>query len=64
MMGTAGYKNWTIQVQLQGIQGVQKDIRGEPTWVLNYFTMWAMNHDVLLLDRYHATKNPDGKWPG
>jgi len=64
MMGTAGYKNWTIQVQLQGIQGVQKDIRGGTNLgVLNYFTMWAMNHDVLLLDRYHATKNPDGKWP-
>ncbi len=22
-----------------------------------------MNHDVLLLDRYHPTKNPDGAWP-
>jgi len=64
MMGTVGYRRWTLQVQLQGIQGVKKDIRGGTNLgVLNYFTMWAMNHDVLLLDRYHPTKNPDGIWP-
>jgi len=63
-MGTAGYKNWTLQVQLQGVQGILKDLRGGTNLgVLNYFTMWAMNHDVLLLDRYHPTKNPDGIWP-
>jgi len=64
MMGTLAYKNWTFQMQLQGVQGVKKDIRGGTNLgVLNYFTMWAMNHDVLLLDRYHPTKNPDGIWP-
>ena len=64
MMGTLGYKNWTLQVQFQGVQGIIKDIRGGTNLgVLNYFTMWAMGHDVLLLDRYHPTKNPDGIWP-
>ena len=63
-MGTVGYKDWTFQVQLQGVQGILKDIRGGTNLgVLNYFTMWAMGHDVLLLDRYHPTKNPDGIWP-
>ena len=63
-MGTLGYRNWTLQMQLQGIQGVKKDIRGGTNLgVLNYFTMWAMNHDVLLLDRYHSTKNPGGSYP-
>ena len=64
LTGTLGYKNLTLQMQLQGVQGIKKDIRGGTNLgVLNYFTMWAMNHDVLLLDRYHPLKNPDGQWP-
>jgi TonB-dependent starch-binding outer membrane protein SusC len=63
-MGTIGYKNWTLQVQIQGIQGVMKDIRGGLNMgVLNYFVNFAQNHDILLLDRFHATKNPDGSYP-
>src|SRR5690625_919428 len=63
-MGTVGYKNLTMQVQLQGVQGVLRDIRGgHNNGVLHYFTQWAMNHDRMALDRYHATKNPDGQYP-
>src|SRR5690625_5253195 len=59
-----GYKNLTMQVQLQGVQGVLRDIRGgHNNGVLHYFTQWAMNHDRMALDRYHATKNPDGQYP-
>ncbi len=63
-MATVGYRNWTLQVQVQGIQGVMKDIRGGMNMgVLNYFINFAQNHDVLLLDRFHETKNPDGAYP-
>jgi TonB-dependent starch-binding outer membrane protein SusC len=63
-MGTVGYKAVSMQVQLQGVQGVLKNLRGgRNDGVMHYFTRWAMNHDRLILDRYHAEKNPDGAYP-
>ncbi len=62
-MGTVGFKNFTLQVQLQGIQGVDKNILGSGQGVFHYFTQWAMNHDALILDRYHPAKNPTGTMP-
>ena len=63
-MGTLGFRNWTIQAQLQGMQGVLRDIRGgHNLGVLHYFTQWAKNHDSLIMERYHPTKNPDGQYP-
>ena len=63
VVGSLGYKNWTLQVQLQGVQGVDKNYLGAYNGVLHYFTRWAMNSDVLVLDRYNATKNPNGTMP-
>jgi len=62
-LATVGYKNLTFQLQLQGVHGVDMSILEEGRSVMHYFTMWAMNHDAVILDRYHPTKNPDGLWP-
>ena len=64
LMGTVNYKNWSFQLQLQGVQGVDKVIRaGEFDNSFHYFTHWAMNHEASILDRFHPTKNPDGTMP-
>ena len=62
-VATVGYKNLTLQVQLQGIQGIDKSILGEYYGVFHYFTRWAMNADASILDRFNPQTNPDGKWP-
>ncbi|MFW5998603.1 MAG: LmeA family phospholipid-binding protein [Halanaerobiaceae bacterium] len=63
-MGSIGYKNLTLQLQLKGMQGRERDIRGGVNQgLLHYFTRWAMNHSDLVLDRFHPTKNPDGEYP-
>ena len=72
LMGTVNYKNWGIQVQLQGIQGIDKSILGNDYnlskddyvfGTFHYFTALPMNHDRLILDRYNAEENPTGQWP-
>lgn len=62
-MATVGYKNFTLQLQIQGIQGLDKSILGEYYGVFHYFTRWAMNADASILDRYNPQTNPNGKWP-
>jgi TonB-linked SusC/RagA family outer membrane protein len=58
---SVAYKNLTLQIQLQGIQGIDRDMRGgratdgfagEPNVEADY-----------ILDRFHPTKNPDGNYP-
>lgn len=64
LMGTVGYKNLTLQVQLQGIQGITTDIRGGTNQgVLHYFTSLPYNHAGFIRDRYHPNKNPNGSYP-
>lgn len=60
---TVGYKNFTLMMLMQGVHGVDMSILEEGRAAMHYFTMWAMNHDAVILDRYHPTKNPDGMWP-
>lgn len=62
-MSTVGYKAFSLQIQLQGVQGVDRDIRGGNHNVFHYFNQWAMNHDRSILDRFNAELNPDGAWP-
>lgn len=62
LAGSVSYKNFTIQLQLQGVQGIQKNMLtggyatdmfgGEPNMEADY-----------ILDRYDAVKNPNGKYP-
>lgn len=63
-MGTVGYKDFTLQVQLQGVTGLDRDIGTSNDYGLfHYYQRWALNHDAMILDRWHATKNPDGEMP-
>lgn len=64
LMAMAGYKGLTLQVQVQGVQGVTRDIRiGGDLGQMHYFTSFPKNHDRLILDRFHPTRNPDGEFP-
>jgi TonB-linked SusC/RagA family outer membrane protein len=63
-MGNVGYKNLTLQIQLQGVTGLDRDIGTSNDYGLfHYYLRWALNHDAMILDRWHATKNPDGSMP-
>jgi TonB-linked SusC/RagA family outer membrane protein len=63
-MGNIGYKNFTLQVQLQGVSGLDRDIGTNNDYGLfHYYLRWALNHDAMILDRWHETKNPDGQMP-
>lgn len=63
-MGSIGYKDLTLQVQLQGVSGLDRDIGTSNDYGLfHYYLRWALNHDAMILDRWHETKNPDGSMP-
>lgn len=63
-VGFLSYKNWSLQMQLQGVQGVDLNIRPYGDYsMLSLMTSWARNEDARVLDRFHPTKNPDGKLP-
>lgn len=63
VVGSVGFRKLSLQVQLQGVQGVDKNILGGGQGVFHYYTAWAMGSSSLVLDRYHPTKNPDGQFP-
>jgi TonB-linked SusC/RagA family outer membrane protein len=63
LTGTVGYKNLSLQVLLQGVQGVDRNIVGNYDGIYHYYTRWAMNSSSFVLDRYHPTKNPGGAYP-
>lgn len=64
LMGTVGYKNWSLQIQLQGVQGVDFRTRvGGNNDVVQLMSSWARNEDARVKDRYHETANPNGTWP-
>ncbi|KAA6332195.1 TonB-dependent receptor SusC [termite gut metagenome] len=60
--GQAGYKNFTLQLQLQGIQGIDKYMRSGQ-WATDMFGGEANMEADYILDRYHPEKNPNGKYP-
>lgn len=63
-VGYLSYKNWGIQMQLQGVQGVDLNIRPYGDYsMLSLMTSWARNEDARVLNRYHPTKNPNGTLP-
>ena len=63
-MGSIGYKNLTLQIQLQGVSGIDRNVGTSNDYGLfHYYYRWALNHDASILDRWHETKNPDGQWP-
>ncbi|GHT28713.1 hypothetical protein FACS189432_07050 [Bacteroidia bacterium] len=62
LSGQVGYKNFTLQVQLQGVQGIDKNMR-TGQWATDMFGGEANMEADYILDRYHPTKNPNGKYP-
>jgi TonB-linked SusC/RagA family outer membrane protein len=63
-MGKIDYKQFSLQVQLQGVSGLDRDIGTSNDYGLfHYYLRWALNHDAMVLDRWHETKNPDGSMP-
>ena len=64
LMSTVSYKDFTLQIQLQGVNGIDRDIGTSNDYGLfHYYLRWALNHDAMILDRWHGTENPDGKMP-
>lgn len=63
MTASVGYKTLTLQVQLQGVSGLDRDIATENDYgLMHYYQRWALNHDAMILDRWNP-ENPDGKMP-
>lgn len=62
--GTVSYKNWSFQVMLNGVQGIDLNYGpGSSDDLVQLMSSWARNEDARLIDRYHPTKNPKGTWP-
>ena len=62
-MGNVGYKNFALQIQLQGVSGLDRDIATNNDYGLfHYYLRWALNHDAMILDRWNET-NPEGSMP-
>ncbi len=63
-LATIGYKNWSLQVQLQGVQGIDQAMPvGGWESVMDLFSGFPRNEDARILNRYEATKNPNGTYP-
>jgi len=63
-LGTVGYKNWSLQVQVQGVQGIDMSYNpGGWDGVLMLMTGLPRNEDARILNRYHPVNNPGGTWP-
>ncbi|HZL11161.1 MAG TPA: TonB-dependent receptor [Prolixibacteraceae bacterium] len=59
--GSVSYKDLTLQVQIQGVSGVDRDMRGGRAT-----DMFAGEPNVeadYILDRFSQTKNPNGLYP-
>ena len=59
LSGSVTYKRWSLQVVTYGVQGVDvySQIDGQ-----GYF-MFTSNENTRVLDRWEATKNPNGNMP-
>ena len=63
-VGTVGYKNWSLQLQLQGVHGVDINYLGGQAYsLIQLMSSWARGEDARILDRYNATDNPTGTMP-
>jgi len=57
--GYVTYKRWTLQVVGYGVQGVDLNTMVD----INGYFQYTSNDVTRVLDRWHATKNPDGNMP-
>lgn len=59
LSGNVSYKNWTLQVVTYGVKGVDLNTQTD----INGYFQYTSNDVTRLLDRWEATKNPDGDMP-
>jgi hypothetical protein len=59
LVGSITYKRLTLQVALIGVQGVDLNTQGSS---MHYF-FYPENNSTRILDRWDATKNPNGNLP-
>ncbi|MEP7107958.1 MAG: TonB-dependent receptor [Ferruginibacter sp.] len=59
LVGGFTFKRLSFQIALMGVQGVDLNTQGS---TMHYF-LFPENNDVRILDRWHATKNPNGNLP-
>ncbi|MEO8763093.1 MAG: TonB-dependent receptor, partial [Ginsengibacter sp.] len=59
LTGSITYKRLSLQVSLMGVQGVDLNTQGSS---MHYF-QFPENNSTRILDRWNATKNPNGKLP-
>jgi TonB-linked SusC/RagA family outer membrane protein len=59
LVGGVTYKNISFQIALMGVQGFDLNTQGS---TMHYF-QYPENNDIRILDRWNATKNPNGNLP-
>ena len=59
LSGNATYKRWTLQVVTYGVQGVDLNTMVD----INGYFQYTSSDVTRVLDRWEATKNPDGNMP-
>jgi hypothetical protein len=59
LSGNVTYKRWTLQVVAYGVQGVSLNTMVD----INGYFQYTSNDVVRVLDRWEATKNPNGNMP-
>ena len=62
LFGSVGYKNFTFQIQLQAVTGVDKNMRNGG-YVTDMFTSEPNMEGDYILDRFHPVNNPNGQYP-
>ncbi len=63
IFGSVSYKNLSLQVQLQGVSGIEKNLRSADSPVLDLFSSVPNAEADYILDRFHPQKNPNGQYP-
>lgn len=59
---SVSYRNLSLQAQLNGVQGLEKYML-KGTYATDMFSGEPNMEGDYILDRFHATKNPNGKYP-
>lgn len=63
LFGAISYKNFSFQVQLQGVAGIEKNLRSGDSPILDLFSSVPNAEADYILDRFHPQKNPNGSYP-
>lgn len=62
IFGSIGYKNFTLQMHLEGVTGFDKNMRNGG-YVTDLFTSEPNMEGDFIIDRFHPVNNPEGQYP-